>query len=136
MKLNITYTLPEIEMVAEQLLACTKGKTFLFFGDMGAGKTTLIKALVKKLGGEDVASSPTFSLVNEYVTKNGPVNHFDFYRIEDENEAHDIGLEEYLASDAYNFIEWPEKIPSFQEEDHQKVEISILDEGLRKLKFC
>lgn len=134
--MNLTYKLSEIDTVAGQILAHAKSKTLLFYGEMGAGKTTLIKALVKKLGADDMASSPTFSLVNEYATENGTVHHFDFYRIEDETEALDMGIEEYLHSTAYNFIEWPQKIENFIEKDHQKVSISILDEEVRMLKFC
>ena len=131
-----TYILSNISSVARELLKKTRSKTILFYGEMGAGKTTLIKELIKALGAEDAGSSPTFSLVNVYETENGQVNHFDFYRIEDESEAWDIGFEEYLQSDSWNFIEWPQKIGSFIEEEHQKVEIEILDTETRKLKFC
>lgn len=134
--MEITYTLPEIDSVANEVLARTRSRTLLFYGDMGTGKTTLIKALVKALGAEDAGSSPTFSLVNIYSTPKGDINHFDFYRIEDESEALDMGIEEYLDSDAWNFIEWPQKIENFIEEDHQKVEIYLLEEGDRKLKLC
>ncbi|MFD2518812.1 tRNA (adenosine(37)-N6)-threonylcarbamoyltransferase complex ATPase subunit type 1 TsaE [Salinimicrobium flavum] len=134
--MEVTYLLSEIEAVAQKVLQNTKGKTILFYGEMGAGKTTLIKELLKILGAEDIGSSPTFSLVNVYETEDGTVNHFDFYRINDESEAWDMGFEEYLQSDAWNFIEWPEKVGSFIEEEHQKLEIEILDEGIRKLKFC
>ena len=134
--MEVTYLLSEIEFVARELLEKSRSKTLLFYGEMGAGKTTLIKALIHALGAEDAGSSPTFSLVNVYETENGPVNHFDFYRIEDESEAWDIGLEEYLQSNAWNFIEWPQKIKNFIEETHQKVEILVLNEDMRKLKFC
>lgn len=134
--MEVTYFLPEIESVAREVIKRTKSKTLLFYGEMGAGKTTLIKAIIKELGADDIGSSPTFSLVNVYETKNGTVNHFDFYRIKDESEAWDIGFEEYLQSDAWNLIEWPQKIATFIEEEHQKVEIKILTEGSRMLKFC
>ena len=134
--MEVTYLLSEIEIVACELLENSRSKTLLFYGEMGAGKTTLIKALIRALGAKDAGSSPTFSLVNVYETENGPVNHFDFYRINDESEAWDIGLEEYLQSNAWNFIEWPQKIKNFIEETHQKVEILTLNEDLRKLKFC
>ena len=131
-----SYLLSEIESVAHQLLEKTSSKTILFYGEMGAGKTTLIKELLKALGADDIGSSPTFSLVNVYETESGQVNHFDFYRIEDESEAWDLGFEEYLESGAWNFIEWPQKIENFIEEEHQKVQIEVMEKGRRKLKFC
>lgn len=134
--MEVTYLLSEIELVARELLSKTRSKTLLFYGEMGAGKTTLIKALIHALGADDAGSSPTFSLVNVYETENGRINHFDFYRINDESEAWDIGLDEYLQSNAWNFIEWPQKITNFIEETHQKVEILTLNEDVRKLKFC
>ena len=85
-------------------------RIFLFEGDMGAGKTTLIKSLCRQLGMNDTASSPTYSLVNEYVYPEGKIYHFDFFRIKSESEAYDIGFEEYLSTGDYCFIEWPELI--------------------------
>ena len=134
--MTLTYELSEIDRIAMQLLSEVNSKTLLFYGDMGAGKTTLIKALVKALGAPDLASSPTFSLVNEYQTDQGKIFHFDFYRIEDEMEALDMGIEDYLNLDAWKFIEWPQKIEKLLDEDVQKLEISIKNEGLRMLKFC
>ena len=131
-----TYDLAEIDAVAQELLENSKSRTFLFYGEMGAGKTTLIKALVKALGAADSGSSPTFSLVNEYESPEGPIFHFDFYRIEDENEALDIGIEEYFTSNAWIFIEWPEKIRNFLPEESQRLEIKAVGERLRELKFC
>ncbi len=103
--MEVTYLLSEIEAVASELLEKSKNRTILFYGEMGAGKTTLIKALLETLGALDTGTSPTFSLVNVYETKNGTVNHFDFYRIKDESEAWDMGFEEYLDSGNWNFIE-------------------------------
>tara|TARA_R100001369_G_scaffold20091_4_gene37027 strand:+ start:4530 stop:4934 length:405 start_codon:yes stop_codon:yes gene_type:complete len=134
--MTLTYELSEIDTIAVQLLSEVNSKTLLFYGDMGAGKTTLIKALVKALGAPDLASSPTFSLVNEYQTDQGKIFHFDFYRIEDEMEALDMGIEDYLNLDAWKFIEWPQKIERLLDEDVQKLEISIKNEGARMLKFC
>ncbi len=134
--MEVTYLLSEIETVAHELLEKSKSKTLLFYGEMGAGKTTLIKALLKALGAVDTGASPTFSLVNVYETENGTVNHFDFYRIKDESEAWDMGFEEYLDSGNWNFIEWPQKIENFIEEEHQKVEIVVVEKDVRKLKFC
>jgi len=128
--MTLTYELSEIDGIAAQILSEVKSKTLLFYGDMGAGKTTLIKALVKALGAPDLASSPTFSLVNEYQTDQGKIFHFDFYRIEDEMEALDMGIEDYLNLDTWKFIEWPQKIEKLLDEDVQKLEISIKDIGL------
>lgn len=134
--MTLTYELSEIDSIAMQLLAQVKSKTLLFYGDMGAGKTTLIKALVKALGAPDLASSPTFSLVNEYQTDQGKIFHFDFYRIEDEMEALDMGIEDYLNLDTWKFIEWPQKIEKLLDEDVQKLEVLVINEGTRTLKFC
>lgn len=134
--MEVTYLLSEIDVVARKLLEETRSRTLLFYGEMGAGKTTLIKALLKSLGAVDTGASPTFSLVNVYETQNGTVNHFDFYRIREESEAWDMGFEEYLDSGNWNFIEWPQKIENFIEEEHQKVEINVMKNDVRKLKFC
>ncbi len=134
--MTLTYELSEIDRIAMQILSEVKSKTLLFYGDMGAGKTTLIKALVKALGAPDLASSPTFSLVNEYQTDQGKIFHFDFYRIEDEMEALDMGIEDYLNLDTWKFIEWPQKIEKLLDEDVQKLEVLIENEGTRMLKFC
>ena len=122
----------QINSVAKQLLEYTSPhKKFAFYGEMGVGKTTLIKALSLQLGVSDVVSSPTFSIVNEYQADEGAkIYHFDFYRIENEQEAYDIGYEEYFYSDAYCFIEWPEKIPNLIEEDMVKIKMFL--EGTKR----
>lgn len=132
----VTYTLAELNKAVDYILENAKSKTLLFYGEMGAGKTTLIKALVKALGSTDQAASPTFSLVNQYETPSGPVFHFDFYRIEDENEAYDMGIEDYLNTDSWKFIEWPEKIQNLLDQNVQKLTISVEDEKLRTLNIC
>lgn len=134
--MSLTYELSDIDSIAMQLLTRVKSKTLLFYGEMGAGKTTLIKALVKALGAPDLVSSPTFSLVNEYQSNQGKIFHFDFYRIEDEAEALDMGIEDYLNTDSWKLIEWPQKIETILDENSQKLEISVLPNGTRKLKFC
>jgi len=85
-------------------------KIFLFEGEMGAGKTTLIKSICHSLGMKEMVSSPTYSIVNEYIYPGGKIYHFDFFRIKSQSEALDIGLEEYLSSGDFCFIEWPENI--------------------------
>ncbi len=109
-------------------------KVWLFYGEMGAGKTTLIKSLCKAYGVTDTVSSPTFALVNEYHSKAGKVfYHFDFYRIQDENEAMDIGCEEYFYSGRHCFIEWPEKIISLFPDQYMKIDISVTKDQTRNI---
>jgi tRNA threonylcarbamoyladenosine biosynthesis protein TsaE len=133
--MEFTYTQNEIGKVAEQLLKNSVSKTFLFYGNMGVGKTTLIKELTKQLGVMETSSSPSFSIVNEYDTPRGAIYHFDFYRIKNINEAFDIGLEDYLYSGNYVFIEWPEKIEKLLPENANKLKIEINKNGSRTLKF-
>ncbi len=119
--------LTNIPDVAKQILEYTlPHKKFAFYADMGVGKTTLIKELSLQLDVVDEVSSPTFSIVNEYQTENkSRVYHFDFYRLEEEKEAYDMGYEEYFFSDDYCFIEWPEKIPSLIGQDMVIVKMHI-----------
>lgn len=108
----------------------------LFNGKMGSGKTTLIKEICKELAVIDIVSSPTFSLVNEYNTKNrGSLFHFDFYRVKEENEALDIGIEEYLYSDCWCFIEWGEKIKSVLPLETVKITITKVTEKQRAIEL-
>jgi len=132
-----TYTLTELPKIAKQLIAKAKDtKILLFYAEMGAGKTTLIKEIIKQLGVIDNVSSPTFSLVNEYFSaKNGTIYHFDFYRIEDETEALDIGIDDYFYTNNWCFIEWPQNIDSYLPEDAIVVNIEIIDEVTRRIKF-
>ena len=113
----------ELSDVAKQILKSTLPyKKFLIFGEVGVGKTTLIKALSLHLGVQDVVSSPSFSIVNEYITqKKEKIYHFDFYRIKDEGEAFDLGYEEYFFSSSFCFIEWPEKVPNLIEDNMVKI---------------
>ena len=99
---------------------------------MGAGKTTLIKSLCVELGCNDVITSPTFSIVNEYAGPN-KIYHFDFYRLKNQNEALDIGCEEYFYSGSYCFIEWPEKIPDLLPDNYVRVTIEQQADNLRKI---
>ena len=125
--------LEQLNSIAKQILDYTSThKKFAFYGDIGVGKTTLIKALSLHLGVTDIVSSPTFSIVNEYQAYgNTKIYHFDFYRIDDEKEAFDIGYEEYFFSDAYCFIEWPEKIPNLIEEDMVQIKMSVVENKRR-----
>ncbi len=135
-RMNITFSLDEINEVAQQILDQNPNKVILFHGEMGAGKTTLIKALAKKLGVNDVTSSPTFSLVNEYQnTENQTIYHFDFYRLKTEIEALDMGADEYLYSGNWCFIEWAEKIPSLIPDSHSIITISIAEDNKRFLEL-
>lgn len=126
--------LSELDSAAQKLInTLVDSKVWLFYGEMGAGKTTLIKAICKALNIEDQASSPTFSIVNEYASPQGPVFHFDFYRIRSEQEALDLGYEEYFYSGHYCFVEWPERIPSLLPDDAAVIRIELGDEGEREI---
>lgn len=134
--MNKTYSLPEVPAIAKELIATTKHKIILFYAEMGAGKTTLIKEICKQLGVEDVISSPTFSLVNEYKTKDDKqIYHFDFYRIEDEEEALDIGIEDYFDSGNWCFVEWPNNIENLVPLDAVEIHISILEDNQRNIQL-
>jgi len=115
----------ELPRIAGELLGeAADHRVFSLHGAMGAGKTTFIKELCLRLGVKEMVASPTFNIVNEYVSGTGdPVYHFDFYRIKSESEAFDLGYENYLYSGNYCFIEWPEKIASLLPDNHAKVVI-------------
>jgi len=108
-------------------------RIFLFYGDMGAGKTTLIKALCECLGTNEPVTSPTFSIVNEYAGAGDKIYHFDFYRLKNQTEALDMGYEEYFYSGAYCFIEWPEKIPGLLPEHFIKIRIEVQGNNSRRI---
>jgi tRNA threonylcarbamoyladenosine biosynthesis protein TsaE len=124
----------QLNKVANYILSNSEKKIILFTGDLGAGKTALIKHICKELDCIDDVSSPTFPLINHYKRKNGDdIFHFDFYRIHSTREAVDIGFEEYLESGSYCLIEWPEKIMQLLSEDFVEVEIKAEDH-IRNIK--
>lgn len=129
--INSIHELPKL---AQEIISKLQHKIILFEGEMGAGKTTFIKTFVNELGSKDEVSSPTFSIVNEYETISGKVFHFDLYRIKSEEEAMDFGVEEYLDSGNYCFIEWPDKIENLISGPHHTVKI-IAQENQRTIIF-
>ncbi|MGB5821340.1 MAG: tRNA (adenosine(37)-N6)-threonylcarbamoyltransferase complex ATPase subunit type 1 TsaE [Saonia sp.] len=134
---KIIYTHLQLQEIAQQIIHTAVSKTLCFYGEMGAGKTTLIKAIVAQLKGGDTANSPTFGLVNEYYFANGELlgYHFDFYRINEETEALDMGLEDYLGKDVWIFIEWPEKIKTFLPQDATDIYLEVVDEHTRRISI-
>lgn len=136
MKIKID-SLSNIHEAAKTFLAnMGESKVFAFYGKMGAGKTTFIKALCEELGVEDVITSPTFALVNEYTSGSGdPIYHFDFYRIKKIDEVYDMGYEDYFYGGNLCFLEWPELIENLLPEDVTKVHIVTKEDGSRTITF-
>jgi len=133
---ELTYSLNELDKAAKFVLNNSKSRILLLDGDMGSGKTTLIKAMVKQLGSDDEANSPTFAIVNEYRTPDFPIYHFDLYRLNDFYEALDFGIEEYLSQpDAYVFIEWADIIAEILPENSQKIRIIVKENETRVLQI-
>ncbi|NOR75185.1 MAG: tRNA (adenosine(37)-N6)-threonylcarbamoyltransferase complex ATPase subunit type 1 TsaE [Draconibacterium sp.] len=119
-------------MAKELISQFPSQRVFALYGKMGAGKTTFIQAICNSLGSNDNVTSPTFAIINEYNTKDlSSIYHFDFYRIENLEEAYDLGYEDYLFSGNYCFIEWPEMIESLLPENITKVNIEVLDNESR-----
>lgn len=131
------YTIDEVERVAQQVTDYAKDfPIWVFKGPMGAGKTTLIKAIAKTFDVIDNVSSPTFGLVNEYENQKGEIfYHFDFYRINEEEEVLDIGIDEYFYSGNYCWLEWAEKIPHYLPEDFVIISIHVHDSGKRSIQL-
>lgn len=135
--MKLTYQLSELKEISKKIISqFNTPKTLLFYGEMGVGKTTLIKELVKQLGVLDITSSPTFSIVNEYKGKKHSVFHFDFYRITNEEEVYDIGIEDYFYQNAWCFIEWPEQIPNILPEDSIVIILKKNLDETRIIEIC
>ena len=134
--MKLKYSLKELPKIASEIIKTVANRTILVYGNMGVGKTTLIKEIVKQLEVEDTVSSPTFSLVNEYHSQKGEkIYHFDFYRIEHENEALDIGIEDYLYNNDWCFIEWPEKVKNLLPLNAVEIYLSLNDDGTRSIEI-
>lgn len=135
--MEVNFSLGQIQQVAGQLLAEAQAyKVFAFHGDMGAGKTTFIHALCEAMNIRDVVSSPTFSIINQYKTKDGlTVYHMDLYRIKDENEAINAGVEDCLYSGNTCLVEWPEKAAAIFPDNTLHIYITSIDDNTRKLKY-
>jgi tRNA threonylcarbamoyladenosine biosynthesis protein TsaE len=127
----------QLPVAAKRILEFTSGQKILaFYGSMGAGKTTIIKAVCKALGAKDIVSSPTFTLVNEYKTNKGEVlYHIDFYRIRKMEEVFDFGIEEYFLSGSYCFMEWPELIEEILPPETVRIRIAVGKNEQRILKI-
>lgn len=133
--MKIKFSLDKIDEIAKKVLQNSRTKIIIFSGQMGSGKTTLISSISKILGSNSTVSSPTFSIVNEYELPNDKIYHFDFYRIKNYNEALDIGFEEYLKSDSWNFIEWPEKIYPLLPKGIIHLKLIFVSSEIRLLEF-
>lgn len=136
MELKINH-IDDINEVARQFVdQMDDHKIFAFYGKMGAGKTTFIKAVCRELGVTDVITSPTFALINEYTDgKGNPIYHFDYYRIKKLEEVYDMGYEDYFYSGNLCLIEWPELIESLLPDDAVRVHLDVLPDGTRKLTW-
>jgi tRNA threonylcarbamoyladenosine biosynthesis protein TsaE len=134
--MNKNFLLSEAPIIAEEIIKKSTSKIILFHGDMGVGKTTLIKEICKILGTEDLISSPTFSIVNEYITSNDEtIFHFDFYRINNEEEAYNIGVEDYFDSNHWCLIEWPLVVENLLPLENVNVYLTVLEDGQRNIQI-
>jgi tRNA threonylcarbamoyladenosine biosynthesis protein TsaE len=132
------FDLDELESISKEIVEAAQGlNIWLLEGEMGAGKTTLVKAIAKELGIKETVASPTFSIINEYKTNSDqPVYHFDFYRMKNETEAYDIGANEYFESGNLCLVEWPEKIPSLIPNHYFKIKLEINDPQSRTIYYA
>lgn len=129
-----TFKATDLKIIGKYLIEDLSTKVVRIDGPMGAGKTTLISSICKTLGVEEPISSPTFSLVNTYKSRDGIIYHFDFYRIQNAHEALDIGLEEYLESGNLCFMEWAEKITPHLPLNYDHYKLEVIDKEHRKIK--
>ncbi len=135
MQFNVK-SIEELAGIAKQILSlANKERIFVFYGEMGAGKTTLINKICAELGVKEHTSSPTFSIVNEYKGESENIYHFDFYRIKNQSEAFDLGYEDYFYSGSYCMIEWPEKIPDLLPNHYMRIKICPLSETERLIEI-
>lgn len=133
----ISNSLEDTEKIAFSFAKTLKGNEIILLnGDLGAGKTTFTKSLAKALGIVEHITSPTFTLVNEYYSGKFPLFHFDMYRLEDESEAVEIGLDDYFNKQAVSIIEWPERIKNLIPKDHITINIEKIDDNSRKFVIC
>ncbi|MDX1773624.1 tRNA (adenosine(37)-N6)-threonylcarbamoyltransferase complex ATPase subunit type 1 TsaE [Oceanihabitans sediminis] len=133
--MDIKYTINDLDEIADLLLEKSKSRILLFHGEMGVGKTTLIKTLVSKLGSSDEVQSPTYSLVNEYKTKDASIYHFDLYRVNDSEELYNFGFEEYLFENHWVFIEWPEIASEFLTDGVTEIHLELEENNSRKINI-
>jgi len=134
--MNKNFLLSEVPIIAKEIIQNSTSKIILFHGDMGVGKTTLIKEICKILGTEDLISSPTFSIVNEYITSNDEtIFHFDFYRIDNEEEVYNIGVEDYFDSNHWCLIEWPSVVENLLPLENVNVYLTSLEDGQRNIQI-
>lgn len=131
------FDISEIDSVAKEVItALGDYKLVRMIGEMGAGKTTLIKSICKQLGVKEEVNSPTFAIVNEYKGSVADVFHFDFYRVNTLQEAIDLGLDEYLYSDHYVFMEWPQLVDEYLPDEVATITIKEIENGLREVEVC
>lgn len=130
------FTLDTIETIAEAIVEQWEHKVMIIMGEMGAGKTTLIKAIANKLGCIDEVSSPTFSIVNTYLTRSEhPIFHFDLYRVRSIEELFELGFEAYFEKNGFIFIEWPEHLFDFRLPEHHILHLEVISDEERKVSL-
>ncbi|GMT45091.1 MAG: tRNA (adenosine(37)-N6)-threonylcarbamoyltransferase complex ATPase subunit type 1 TsaE [bacterium] len=135
-KVLFSKTPEDLPVAAAKILQdMASERIFAFYGEMGAGKTTFIKAFCRVLGSDDVVTSPSFTLVNEYNDENRSLYHFDFYRIKRIEEVFDMGFEEYVDSGNYCFLEWPERISELLPESYVYISIEVSEDEKRKITY-